>query len=414
MPNPNNPRTIKKDMLKKLQNSLHELPEMAQIRPIVIDENNIILGGNMRYQAMKANGETDAEVVKVSGLTDEQKREFIIKDNVAFGDWDWDKLANEWDATELESWGLDLPDMDITPDEIVEDEPPELSHEEPDSKAGEIYRLGAHLLLCDDSTDPDTFAKLMGGELADLIVTDLPYGVAYRGGVNKRKRSQIENDNMSMATFTEFLTKANTAMLTALKPGGVFYQWYASSSTVEFYAAARNAGMTIRQELIWVKNRIMFGRQDYQWRHEPCIYGWKDGATHYFIDSRTQDTILDKVPDYESMNKSELLKLLDGIYKTNETKTTTINCKRPTRSDEHPTMKPIALIAYLIRNSSRIGETVLDPFGGSGSTLIACEQTGRICRTVELDPHYCDVIRKRYWKFKHDGVEDGWKDGTRF
>ena len=410
--NPDNPRTIKQQQLKKLQKSLREFPEMMQLRPIVVDENNVILGGNMRYQALKDNGTTKVEVIKVSGLTDKQKHEFIIKDNVPFGDWDWDKLANEWDATELESWGLELPDMDIAPDEIVEDEPPELSQEEPDSKAGEIYRLGAHLLLCGDSTDPETFAKLMSGELADLIVTDPPYNVDYQG--KTRLKLNIKNDNMSTLTFVEFLTKANTAMLSALKPGGVFYQWYAALSTREFFVAAQNANMTVRQQLVWVKNSFVLGHQDYQWRHEPCIYGWKDGATHYFIDSRTQDTILDKVPDYESMNKAELLKLLDGIYKTNEAKTTTINCKRPTRSDEHPTMKPIALIAYLIRNSSRIGETVLDPFGGSGSTLIACEQTGRVCRTVELDPHYCDVIRKRYWKFKHDGDEDGWKDGTRF
>lgn len=409
-PNPDNPRVIKRSQLKSLQKSLNGFPEMMKLRPIVVDEDGVILGGNMRYQALLANGATETEVETVSGLTPEQKREFMIKDNVAFGDWDWDALANEWDTDELNEWGLDIPEPEKVDQEVEEVDVPEVAGE-PDSQAGEVYSLGRHRLVCGDCTNADIMSKLMGDKVADLLLTDPPYGVDYHG--RTKERLTIDNDNMSTSTFVEFLTKANTAMLSALKPGGVFYQWYATSSTREFFMAAQNANMTVRQQLVWVKNSLVLGHQDYQWRHEPCLYGWKDGAPHYWCGSRSQDTILDKEIDYDSMTKADAVAMLKDILDNNAVPTTALKFARPSASREHPTMKPIALLAYLVKNSSRPGEIVLDPFGGSGSTLIACEQTGRVCYTVELDLRYCDVIRKRYWQFVHNGDEDGWQDGTK-
>ena len=407
-PNPDNPRVIKRNQLKSLQKSLSDFPEMMKLRPIVVDEDGVILGGNMRYQALMANGATETEVETVSGLTPEQKREFIIKDNVAFGEWDWDALANEWATDELNEWGLDIPEPEKVDQEVEEVDVPEVTGE-PDSQAGRVYSLGNHRLICGDCTKSDIMSKLMGDKVADLLLTDPPYNVDYQGGTGLK----IKNDNMSTSTFVEFLTKANTAMLSALKPGGVFYQWYAALSTREFFMAAQNANMTVRQQLVWVKNSLVLGHQDYQWRHEPCLYGWKDGAPHYWCGSRSQDTILDKEIDYDAMSKADAVAMLKDILDNNAVPTTALKFARPSASREHPTMKPIALLAYLIKNSSRTGEIVLDPFGGSGSTLLACEQTGRVCYTAEIDRHYCDVIRKRYWQFVHNGDEDGWQDGTK-
>lgn len=187
-------------------------------------------------------------------------------------------------------------------------------------------------------------------------------------------------------------------MVTALKPGGAFYIWFASSKGPDFYEAADRAGMQIRQQLIWVKNTFALGRQDYQWRHEPCMYGWKDGAAHYFTNSRTESTVVDDSPDLDHLTKAEAIELLRAIYE-GAVATTIIKENKPTASKLHPTMKPVALIGYQVANSSKRGETVLDLFGGSGTTLIACEQLGRKCRMMEYDPHYCDVIIDRWEKF---------------
>ena len=408
--NEHNPRTINKRQLDKLIKSIEEFPEMTELRPIVVDENNTILGGNMRYRAMQKLGMSTAEVVKVSGLTDEQKREFIIKDNVAFGDWDWDALANEWDMGQLDEWGLDIPESEKVEEEVEEVDVPEVAGE-PDSQSGEVYSLGSHRLVCGDCTKADIMAKLMGDKVADLLLTDPPYGVDYHG--RTKARLTIRNDTRDRDEMADWLLEAFRQIGTYLKAGGAYYIWHASSTANEFYNAITNAIAEPRQQLIWVKNCIVLGRQDYQWRHEPCLYGWKDGAAHYWCGSRSQDTILDKEIDYDAMTKADAVAMLKDILDNNAIPTTALKFAKPAANREHPTMKPIALLAYLIKNSSRSGEIVLDPFGGSGSTLLACEQTGRVCYTAELDRHYCDVIRKRYWKFVNDGDEDGWQEGTK-
>ena len=417
--NEHNPRTINKRQLDRLVKSVQEFPEMTELRPIVVDENNTILGGNMRYRAMQKLGMSTAEVVKVSGLTDEQKREFIIKDNVAFGDWDWDALANEWDTDELSEWGLDIPETERVGQEVEEVDVPEVAGE-PDSQAGEVYSLGRHRLVCGDCTNADIMSKLMGDKAADLLLTDPPYGVDLWNLTPEEAKKQhhrtdgltIQNDNLDQDEMADWLLEAFRQIGTYLKAGGAYYIWHGSAVN-EFYNAIANSIAKPRQQLIWVKNRIVMGRQDYQWRHETCLYGWKDGAAHYWCGSRSQDTILDKEIDYDAMTKADAVAMLKDILDNNAVPTTALKFARPAANREHPTMKPIALLAYLIKNSSRSGEIVLDPFGGSGSTLLACEQTGRVCYTVEIDRHYCDVIRKRYWKFVNNGDEDGWQAGTK-
>lgn len=232
--------------------------------------------------------------------------------------------------------------------------------------------------MCGDSTDAGSVAILMDGEKANLWLTDPPYNVAYEGGTSKRLT--IENDNMEDGEFSDFLHKAFAAAHSVLEDGGAFYVWYASREVVNFQNALVDNRLDVKQELIWNKNSLVMGRQDYQWKHEPCLYGWKGGGSHKWYGDRKQTTVID--------------------------------FNRPAKSEDHPTMKPVELFAYQVENSTKKGDSVLDTFGGSGTTLIACEQLGRKCYMMELDPKYCDVIRKRYWKFT-TGSEEGWEDGTK-
>lgn len=245
----------------------------------------------------------------------------------------------------------------------------------------------------------------------DLVVTDPPYNVAlgtesgHALRPSEAKQLHRRTDGLVIANddwendeeFRAFLRSAFENVLTALKPGGAFYVWFASTRNFDFYEAAREAGMEIRQQLIWVKNIFALGRQDYQWRHEPCMYGWKEGAAHYFINSRNESTVYDDQPDLDKITKAEAVDLLRKIYDTEPQ--SVIREKKPAASKLHPTMKPVGLIGYQVANSSRRGDKVLDLFGGSGTTMIACEQLGRRCYMMEYDPHYCDVIIDRWETF---------------
>jgi len=268
--------------------------------------------------------------------------------------------------------------------------------EEPFTRPGDLWILGGgqHRVLCGDSTSPDDMEKLMNGEEADLIVTDPPYNVNYEGGTEKKLT--IKNDNMSDAEFYNFLLEAYMRMYENLKPGGAFYIFHADTEGLNFRKALKDAGFKLASCLIWVKNSLVLGRQDYHWRHEPILYGWKEGAAHYFIDDRTQSTVFDDKIDLDKLKKEELKELLEKLL--DQGITTVIYEDKPLRNAEHPTMKPVALVGRFIHNSSRRGELVLDPFGGSGTTLIAADQLGRRAYLMELDPKYCDVIVKRYIK----------------
>ena len=392
--NPRNPRLIKDDKFKKLVNSIKEFPQMLELRPIVVDENNIILGGNMRHKACIEAGLKEVFIVQAKDLTEQQKDEFIVKDNLGFGEWDWDILANEWDIDKLEDWGLDLP-LDVSVEELEAEEdnydiPDEINT---DIVIGDLFEIGEHRLLCGDSTQVDTWQKVMDDKLCDMVMTDPPYNVDYEGGTGLK----IINDSMSNSSFYQFLYDFYTALGSYTKKGGAWYVWHADSEGANFRQAMKDSGILLKQCLIWVKNSMVMGRQDYQWKHEPCLYGWKEGAAHYFTNERTHTTVIEDKIDIKKLTKDEMKKMLTEML-SDKNKTTIINCDKPHRSAEHPTMKPILLLAPLIQNSSKENEIVADGFLGSGSTMVAAHQLKRKCYGLELDPKYCQVIVDRMKK----------------
>lgn len=379
-------------------------------RSILLDKNGEIIAGNATYKTLQELG-IPVKIIPTDGKTaialqrtdldtnDRKRKELAAFDNSTADGvrWNVDNLAADFDLAELPELGIEgLQVVEPEPEEIVEDEPPALGEAPTRVKPGDVWQLGTHRLLCGDSTVPTDVAKLMGAETVDLLLTDPPYNVDYTG--KTKDALTIQNDRMEDGSFLDFLTGAFITANEYLKPGGVFYIWHADSEGYNFRTACKNIGWQVRQCLIWNKNCFVMGRQDYQWKHEPCLYGWKDGAAHYFVDDRTQSTVFeDKGVDFKKLKKEELVQLLQNMHAA-KVSTTVIDCDRPSRSEEHPTMKPVKLLALQIRNSSRMGETVLDLFGGSGSTLIACEQLGRKARLVELDPKYCDVILDRWEK----------------
>jgi DNA modification methylase len=377
-PNPNNPRLIKDDKFHKLVKSIQEFPKMLEIRPIVVNSDMIVLGGNMRLKACKEAGLKEIPIIFADDLTEDQQREFIIKDNVGFGEWDWEMIANEWDSEQLEEWGLDIPDFEVKEElSAEEDDFDEAPPENPITVLGDIYEIGEHRLLCGDSTQTDTFEKLMQGELADMVVTDPPYNVAYEG---KTKDSlTIQNDSMGNDEFYKFLYDFFTACNSYLKNGGTWYVWQPDKFINIFVSSFVETGNKFSCLNIWVKNVLVMGRGDYHSKHETCIYGWKEGEAHKWYSDRKQTTV--------------------------------IEWDKPQRNAEHPTMKPIGLFAYQIQNSSKQGDIVIDAFGGSGTTMVGCEQIKRKARIIELDPKYCDVIVRRMIKLdpnisvKRNGVD---------
>ena len=355
-----------KDLINK------SLKECGAGRSIVIDnENNIIAGNGIYEQASKLGLktkiiETDGSelvVVKRTDLAtdDDKRKQLAVMDNSTSdsSEFDFELLNEDFEAETLSDWGLDV-DFKLDDTEIIEDEVPQIVDTR--CKLGDIWKLGEHRLMCGDSTNITDVEKLMDGELADLLITDPPYNVNYEG--KTKERLTIENDKMSDSNFREFLKDAFIAADSVMKAGAVFYIWHADSEGYNFRGACRDANWQVRQCLIWNKNQMVMGRQDYHWKHEPCLYGWKDGASHLWAADRKQTTVID--------------------------------FDKPQRNGEHPTMKPVGLFDYQIKNNTKGSDIVLDLFGGSGTTMIACEQDGRKARLMELDPHYCDVIITRW------------------
>lgn len=263
---------------------------------------------------------------------------------------------------------------------------------QPFTQEGDVWHLGDHILVCGDSTKSNTYRALMGKEKAQLCITDPPYNVDYEGTAGK-----IKNDKQSDHGFKRFLIDAFTLMRRYSLPGAAAYIFHADTEGINFRTAFIEAGFMLKQCLVWVKNHFVLGRQDYQWMHEPILYGWVPGASHYFIDNHSQRTVIeDNSVEIDKLKKDELVNFIKSRIPAPESCTSVIREDKPLRSTEHPTMKPVRLVARLINNSSKKGWIVLDPFGGSGSTLIACEHLGRKCRTIELDTRFCDVIVKRY------------------
>ena len=351
--------------------------EFGWTNPVLVDGENGIIAGHGRILAARKLGMEEVPCIELAGLTDTQRRAYIIADNklALNAGWDDELLAIEF--AELADAGFDNLLTGFTQDEIDaltpeqlpegltdEDAVPEVQAE-PVSKLGDVWLLGKHRVMCGDSTSIDAVERLMAGQLADQLLTDPPYNIAYEGG--SKKREQIKNDEMASDAFRQFLRDAFVAATTVMKAGAVFYIWHADTEGYNFRGACMDAGLQVRQTLIWNKDNSAFGRQDYHWKHEPCLYGWKDGAAHLWAADRKQTTV--------------------------------IACKRPSKSDLHPTMKPVELMEYQIENNTKGSDAVLDLFGGSGSTLIACEKTGRHARLMELDPKYVDVIVRRWQEF---------------
>lgn len=396
-PYKNNAKLHPQEQIDEIKASI---TEFGMNDPIAVcGEDNTIVEGHGRLIACQQLGIETVPVIRLDHLTEDQRRAYTLVHNklTMNTDFDLEMLQKEIQEISLNMDDFGFDDIDESMPEIEEDDW-DLNQEEPapeaKSKLGEIYQLGNHRLMCGDSTSIDDVKKLMDGQTADLLLTDPPYNVDYVG--KTADALKIQNDSMADTEFLKFLTDVFKAADGVMKPGAPFYIWHAETEGNCFRNACQNAGWQIRQILVWVKNTLVLGRQDYQWQHEPCLYGWKDGAGHYFIYDRTQTTTLNEKPlDLDKLTKEEAIKLIKRIYKE-AGETTVIRENKPASSRIHPTMKPVALFARLINNSSKPKENVLDLFGGSGTTMMACEQLGRKSFIMELDPHYVDAIIERW------------------
>lgn len=374
IPYARNSRTHSDEQVAQIASSIKEF---GWTNPILTDGDNGLIAGHGRLMAARKLGHKEVPTIELTGLSEDQKKAYIIADNrlALNAGWDNEMLKLEFDQlTELgfdvELTGFSLDEIEaLAPIELNagltdEDEAPPLPPE-PKTKPGDIYKLGKHRLMCGDSTSIDHLERLCGGQSVDMWLTDPPYNVAYEG---KTKDSlTIQNDSMGDDQFRQFLRDAYVAADAVMKAGAVFYIWHADSEGYNFRGAAKDAGWKVRQCLIWKKSSMVMGRQDYHWKHEPCLYGWKEGAGHLWAADRKQTTILE--------------------------------FEKPSRNGEHPTMKPVALFEYQLLNNTKGGDIVLDSFGGSGTTMIAAEKNGRVGYLMELDPKYCDVIVKRWEDF---------------
>lgn len=405
-PYENNPR-LNEDAVDLVAASIDEF---GFKQPIVVDKDLIIIAGHTRWKAAQKLGLETVPCIQADDLTPAQVKAYRLADNKVAEAAQWDLDALQLELEELDNMDFDMEpfgfetetfDEQIAEDDNFEAELPTA----PMTRSGQLWLLGKHRLMVGDSTKRQDVEKLCSDASVDMIVTDPPYNIDYTGGT--KDAMKIENDNWGDDEgFIEFLKAAFENMRDQLKAGGSFYIWYASTQSKNFLEAAERAGLNIRQTLIWNKNTFSLGRQDYQWKHEPCLYGWKDGAAHYFVNTRNLATVIEDAEnqDIDDMKKDELKKLLKSIL-GGVHETTVLDEKKPTKSELHPTMKPIPLIARQIKNSSRTGENVLDLFGGSGSTLMACEQLGRRCFMMEYDPHYADVIIKRWEDYTGEQAE---------
>lgn len=400
-PYENNPRN-NDEAVEPVANSISEFGFKV---PIVATSDGEIINGHTRWKAAKKLKLKTVPVIIADDLTEEQVRAFRLADNkvAEIAQWDIELLLSEIESVDnLDMTLFGFTDSDYTLDDFEDEETDgDISEDEIESEGdsvssveyGDIYQLGRHRLMCGDSTSAGDMKELVNGEKIDLYVTDPPYNVAYEG--KTEEAMTIQNDSMDDASFRQFLRDAFSVANQHLKPGGAFYIWHADSEGLNFRAAVKETGWLLKQNLVWVKNSIVLGRQDYQWKHEPCLYGWKDGASHYFIDNRSLATVIEE--DEENLKEMTKGELISYIKTMQENSPTSIFYEdKPVRSDIHPTMKPLKLIARCVLNSSKKGERVLDSFNGGGSTLMVCEKTERIYYGMELDPVYVERTIKRW------------------
>lgn len=374
VPYARNSRTHSPEQVSQIAASIGE---WGWTMPILVDEAGGIIAGHGRIMAAQKLGLDDVPCMTATGWSEAKRRAYVIADNKLalnagwddemlsvelseLGDLDFDLSLTGFDDDELSALLADAVAEGLTDEDAVPDAP-----ERPVTVEGDVWLLGRHRLMCGDSTSIDAVEKLCDGQLVDMWLTDPPYNVAYEG--KTKEALTIQNDSMSDLGFRQFLSEANTAADAVMKAGAVFYIWHADSEGYNFRGACHDAGWQVRQCLIWKKQTMVMGRQDYHWKHEPCLYGWKGGAGHLWATDRKQTTVLE--------------------------------FDRPSRNAEHPTMKPVELFEYQMLNNTKGGDQVLDSFAGSGTTAIACEKHGRFARLMELDPKYCDVIIKRWQDF---------------
>jgi DNA modification methylase len=375
--NPDNPRFIKDSKFKKLVQSIKAFPEMLEKRPIVVDEDMVVLGGNMRLKACKSAGLFEVWVDIAQGWSQEQKDEFIIKDNVGFGEWDWDILANEWDVEALDDWGLDLPPMFDDPEpEAKEDDYTEPDQMKVDVVLGDLVEIGEHRLLCGDSADSDQVAKLMNGEKADMVFTDPPYNINFQGSMSNKmvngkkapadsanqRHDEIKNDAMSDKEFYNFISDVLKEI--KINCSGAYYICFGSQTLNQLLQPLLDLGIEYKSIIVWMKNQAIFSGKDFKSRYEPIVYG---RFNDFFNGAR--------------FNEEDIWEFA-----------------RTQKNDLHPTMKPIPLIENALNYSSKKGMKILDLFLGSGSTMVASHQLNRKCYGMELDPKYCQVIIDRMHK----------------
>ena len=377
-----NPRKITQEQLETLKQSIERNKDYFEARPLILSNRTgelVVIAGNQRYEACKQLGIEECPTVLLEGLTEEREKEIIIRDNVSNGEWD-EELLQEWDSELLNDWGVDISDMKCFEEPVSEAEEDDFDEDtdkvEPVCKEGDIWQLGNHRLMCGDSTDEGSVALLMNGELADMVFTDPPYGVSYTDkneylnslGTGHRLTKAIENDSMKPEDMYSFWVKAFSLLHKYSKDRMSYYITAPQGGDLLLLLqAVRESGFMLKHQLIWNKNNHVLGRCDYNYKHEPIIYGWKIGGTHEF-------------------------------YGNGQFKTSVWDIPKPLKNDLHPTMKPIELVSECLLNNTKESDYVLDLFGGSGTTLIACEQLKRKAFLMELDPHYCDVIIARWEK----------------
>lgn len=363
--NPANPRTIRDERFAQLVKSVRNFPQMLEIRPIVVNDKLEVLGGNMRLRACIEAGMKEVHIIRASSLTDDQQREFIIKDNVGFGEWDWNALATEWDAAELSEWGLDVPDFAANTKGEAEEDDYEIPDEiQTDIQPGDLFEIGPHRLLCGDSAKQEDVERLMDGAKADMSVTDPPYGVAYVG--KTKDALEIQNDDIDEEQLAAINKKWFDGVDLAVKPGGYVLATVPPGPLHLIFALDWKQRGWLRQIMVWNKSAMVLGHSEYHYKHEPILFGWKPGG--------------------------------ERLKNSDRTKTTVWDFEKPAANREHPTMKPVALFAYAIGNHTRNREVVYDPFLGSGTTMVAAHQLVRRCYGMEIDPKYCQVIVDRMLK----------------
>ena len=431
--NPNNPRYIKDDRFLKLKNNIVEFPKMMKLRPIIIDDTGMILGGNMRYLALVELGYKEIPegwVVKATELTEEERKQFTILDNVPFGDWDYDILANEWDLEKLQDWGIEIPELeaDIEPKEDGFDVDKAIKEiNKPTAKQGDIWQLGEHRLMCGSAVITKDVKQLMDGKRADMGFFDPPYLMKFTGNVHKDGSKSfnagyddIENDQLDEAEAGIFLAKIPLIIKEHIT--GSYYICFYRLGIEKIINALLQNGLNYKSLIIWYKNNHNLSNSDYQSIYEPIVYGWNE--VHNFYGTRGNFDFLSAkkdqsgLPSITTQAKAVYLRSNNSFYRFEVTKKKPKNyidleegkivfniftgennvweIDKTKKNDLHPTMKPIELCSRAINNSSKPGNIVLDLYGGSGSTLMACEQLNRKCYIMELTPIYCDVIIKRW------------------